>query len=137
MSDKTYTTASGKVLTEADFDAIADEVEHAEFDVEIRTQRRRGRPAMGSTPAEVVAVLPNPELQTEPETGRAPSGFTSMSAKVSDDHRALKPEQGSFRFSRVGHRSVRCANGSLSASPLVRDFRMWRRVDPYRLRSAT
>ena len=30
MGDKTYTTASGKVLTEADLDAVADGVEHAE-----------------------------------------------------------------------------------------------------------
>ncbi len=63
MGDKTYTTASGRVLTEADLDAIADEVEHAEFDVDVLKQRRRGRPSMGSAPAEVVPVRIDPELR--------------------------------------------------------------------------
>lgn len=31
---KTYTTAAGRTLTDNDLDAIAEEVEHAEYDVE-------------------------------------------------------------------------------------------------------
>lgn len=71
MGDKTYATASGKVLTEADLDAIADEVEHAEFDLEVLTQRRHGRPAMGSAPAEVVPVRIDPELKAALEARAA------------------------------------------------------------------
>ena len=63
MSDKTFTTATGKVLGEADLDRIADEVEHSEYDVEALKSRRRGRPAMGSGPAEVVPVRIDPELR--------------------------------------------------------------------------
>ena len=49
---KTYTTAAGRVLTDDDLDAIATEVEHAEYDVEDLKTRRRGRPRLGSAPAE-------------------------------------------------------------------------------------
>ena len=81
MGDKTYTTASGKVLTEADLDAIADEVEHAEFDVQMLTQRRRGRPAMGSAPAEVVPVRIDPELKAALEA-RAAADRSSTSEVI-------------------------------------------------------
>ena len=63
MSGKTFTTATGKVLSEADLDRIADEVEHTDDDVEVLKSRRRGRPAMGSAPAEVVPVRIDPELR--------------------------------------------------------------------------
>ena len=37
---KTYRTKSGKALTEADLDAMAEEVEHAEYDIDdIKTRR--------------------------------------------------------------------------------------------------
>ena len=78
MGDKTYTTASGKVLTESDLDAIADEVEHAEFDVRVLTQRRRGRPAMGSAQAAVVPVRIDPELRAALEA-RAAADHSSTS----------------------------------------------------------
>lgn len=61
---KTYTTASGRVLTGEDLDAIAEEVEHADYDVEQLKARRRGRPRMGSAPAEVVPVRLDPELKS-------------------------------------------------------------------------
>jgi len=77
MDDKTYTTASGKVLTEADLDAIADEVEHAEFDVEILMRRHRGRPAMGSAPAEVVPVRIDPELKAALEARAVADGSST------------------------------------------------------------
>lgn len=63
MSDKTYTTGAGAVLTDADIAVIADEVEHADYDVEELLGRRRGRPAMGSGPAAVVPVRIDPELK--------------------------------------------------------------------------
>ena len=60
---KTYRTASGRDLTEGDLDAIAAEVEHGVFDVAILKSRRRGRPMIGSAPAEVVPVRIDPELK--------------------------------------------------------------------------
>ncbi|MFV0308784.1 MAG: CopG family ribbon-helix-helix protein [Desertimonas sp.] len=60
---KTYTTATGRVLTDDDLDAIAEEVEHADYDVEELKSRRRGRPLLGSAPAEVVPVRLDPELK--------------------------------------------------------------------------
>ena len=60
---KTYTTATGRQLTDADIDAIADEVEHREYDTETLKTRRRGRPLLGSGPAAVVAVRLDPEAR--------------------------------------------------------------------------
>lgn len=61
---KTYTTATGRVLTDDDLDAIAEEVEHADYDVEELKTRHRGRPLIGSAPAEVVPVRLDPELKS-------------------------------------------------------------------------
>lgn len=61
---KTYTTATGRVLTDDDLDAIAEEVEHADYDVEELKTRRRGRPLIGSAPAEIVPVRLDPELKS-------------------------------------------------------------------------
>jgi len=60
---KTYKTPGGQVLTDADLDAIAEEVEHTEYDVEQLRVRRRGRPLLGSAPAAVVPVRLDPELK--------------------------------------------------------------------------
>jgi hypothetical protein len=60
---KTYRTPGGRNLTDADIDAIADEVEQKDYDVEALEARRRGRPLMGSAPAEVVPVRLEPELK--------------------------------------------------------------------------
>ena len=51
------------ILTEADLDAIAEEVETSDYDIAALRNRRRGRPAMGSGPAEVVPVRIDPELR--------------------------------------------------------------------------
>ncbi|MGI8792482.1 MAG: hypothetical protein ACR2H3_04805 [Acidimicrobiales bacterium] len=51
---RTYRTAAGRSLAADDFDIIAEEVEHTEFDVEEVRTRRRGRRLLGSAPAEVV-----------------------------------------------------------------------------------
>ncbi len=64
MTDrKIQRTASGRVLTEDDLDAIATQVETGVFDVEVLRSRRRGRPMMGTAPAEVVPVRIDPELK--------------------------------------------------------------------------
>ena len=57
------TTKTGRALTDTDLDAIAEEVESTDFDVEALKIRRRGRPAMGSGPADVVPVRIDPELK--------------------------------------------------------------------------
>ncbi|MBK5221729.1 MAG: CopG family transcriptional regulator [Acidimicrobiia bacterium] len=62
--EQTYTTPAGRVLTDADLDAISNEVEHADYDVEELKTRRRGRPLLGSAPAEVVPVRLDPELKS-------------------------------------------------------------------------
>lgn len=60
---KTYRTKSERKLTDADVEAIADEVERADYDVVELKRRRRGRPMLGSAPADVVPVRLDPELR--------------------------------------------------------------------------
>jgi uncharacterized protein (DUF4415 family) len=60
---KTYRTKSGRLLDDNDLDSISDEVESATYDVEALKSRRRGRPTMGSGPANVVPVRLDPELR--------------------------------------------------------------------------
>jgi hypothetical protein len=60
---KTYTTTSGRQLTDSDIDAIANHVAAKDYDVEALKTRRRGRPPMGAGPAEVVPVRIDPELR--------------------------------------------------------------------------
>ena len=60
---KTYTTQSGKRLTDAEIEAIAEDIEATTYDIEALKTRRRGRPAMGTGPAEVVPVRLDPELR--------------------------------------------------------------------------
>ena len=43
-----YTTETGRILTDADVDVIAAEIESSEYEVEALKTRRRDRPAMGS-----------------------------------------------------------------------------------------
>ena len=82
MTDpKTYRTASGRELTNADLDAIADEVEVLSFDVESLKTRRRGRPMLGSGPAEVVPVRIDPELKAAIDA-RAAADDTTLSEVI-------------------------------------------------------
>ena len=60
---KSYTTASGQELTDADIDAISDEVAGKDYDVEALKTRRRGRPPIGAGPADVVPVRIDPEMR--------------------------------------------------------------------------
>lgn len=65
--EKTYRTKTGKVLTDADVEALSREVE-GDYDVEALKARRRGRPSMGSAAADVVPVRLDPELKEAVET---------------------------------------------------------------------
>ena len=76
MTRKTK-TKTGRTLTDADLDALADEVESADYDIEELKSRRRGRPAMGSGPAEVVPVRIDPELKAEIEARAAADDTTT------------------------------------------------------------
>ena len=53
-------TATGRVLTDEEIDAIADDVAVRDFDVE--AIRRRGRPALGPTPSRLVPVRLDSDL---------------------------------------------------------------------------
>lgn len=81
MTDqKTYKTRTGKVLTDADIEAIADEVEQRDYDVEVLMTRRRGRgrPMIGDAPSEVVPVRLDPALRQAVEA-RAEADHTTAS----------------------------------------------------------
>ncbi len=73
-----HTTKTGRIITDDELDAIADEVEATDYAVEALKARRRGRPAMGSGPAEVVPVRIDPELRAAIEA-RAEADHTSTS----------------------------------------------------------
>lgn len=86
MTDKTYLTKSGKSLTDADIDATANEVAAADYDMDSLKARRRGRPLLGSAPAEVVPVRLDPELRAAIEA-RADADHTNSSEII---RRALR-----------------------------------------------
>jgi uncharacterized protein (DUF4415 family) len=77
----THKTKTGRVLSDADIDALADEVESTNYDVEQLKARRRGRPPMGSAPAEVVPVRIDPELKAAIEA-RAAADQTTTSEVI-------------------------------------------------------
>ena len=77
----THKTKTGRSLTDADIDALADEVETADYDLEVLKSRRRGRPSMGSGPAEVVPVRIDPELKAAIEA-RANADDTKTSEVI-------------------------------------------------------
>jgi len=63
MTDSsTRRTDSGRTLTDEDLEALATEVAEKDYDVDALKTRRRGRPPMGSGPADVVPVRIDPEL---------------------------------------------------------------------------
>jgi len=63
MTDpSTRRTDSGRALTDEDLEALATEVVEKNYDVDVLKTRRRGRPPMGSGPADVVPVRIDPEL---------------------------------------------------------------------------
>lgn len=86
MTDNTYRTETGKVLTDADIEALAEEVATAEYDIEVLKRRTRGRPLLGSAPAEVVPVRLDPDLRAAVEA-RAEADDTNSSEVI---RRALR-----------------------------------------------
>ena len=74
-------TRTGRMLTDDELDALAEEVEVADYDVEVLKGRRRGRRAMGSGPAEVVPVRIDPELKAAIEA-RAEADQTTASELI-------------------------------------------------------
>ena len=84
----TYETRTGRILTKEDLDALADEVAASDYDVEALRTRRRGRPAMGSGPAEVVPVRIDPELRAA-VTARAESDGTTTSEIIREALRSF------------------------------------------------
>jgi hypothetical protein len=75
---KTHRTRSGRTLTDEEIDALSKEVAEADYDVEALKIRRRGRPSMGSGPADVVPVRIDPELRAAIEA-RAETEHTTTS----------------------------------------------------------
>jgi CRISPR-associated endonuclease/helicase Cas3 len=69
------------VLSAEDLEAVSVEVESAEYDVEELKTRRRGRPAMGSSPTEVAPVRLDTELR-EAVDARADSDKTTSSEVI-------------------------------------------------------
>ena len=55
-----YITPSGRHMSEAEIETLADDVASQNFDIE--AIRRRGRPTLGSSPARLVPVRLNLEL---------------------------------------------------------------------------
>lgn len=86
-TNKTYLTKSGRRLTGADLDALADEVEHTDYPIE-QLKPRRGRPPLGSGPSEVVPVRLDPELR-EAVNARADADETSTSEIIRQALRAF------------------------------------------------
>jgi hypothetical protein len=82
---KIYRTKTGRELTDADIEAAATEVEETDYDVAV-LKARRGRPLLGSAPAEVVPVRLDPELREAIEQ-RAETEATTTSDVI---RRALR-----------------------------------------------
>ena len=61
-ADQTYRTKTGKVLTDSDIEALADEIE-GDYDVAALKTRRRGQPSMRPAAAEVVPARLDAELK--------------------------------------------------------------------------
>src|SRR3546814_1698487 len=79
-TSRTYTTKTGRELTDSDIEKLADEAEQG-YDVDDLRRRRRGRPMLGSAPAEVVPVRFDPELKQAVED-RARDDETPVSARI-------------------------------------------------------
>ena len=75
--DGNYRTKTGRELTDADVEAIAADVERADYDVQELKARRRGRPLLGSAPAEVVPVRLDPELRRALEDRASAEAITA------------------------------------------------------------
>jgi len=77
-NSKILRTRRGRTLTDRDINVMATEVVEADYDVNVLETRRRGRPPMGSGPADVVPVRIDPELRSAMEA-RAEADQTTTS----------------------------------------------------------
>ena len=78
MTDpKTRRTRGGRTLTDDELEALATEVEETDYDVDALKTRRRGRPSLGSGPADVVPVRIDPELRAAIEAQAEAEGTTT------------------------------------------------------------
>lgn len=79
MSKKTYGhTRSGKPITDADVQRLAEEAERGyDLDAVIARRSKRGRPALGSAPASVESVRLDPELRDQLAARARADGTTS------------------------------------------------------------
>jgi len=78
MTDpKNRRTRGGRTLTDDELEALATEVEETDYDVDVLKTRRRGRPSMGSGPADVVPVRIDPELRAAIEARAEAEGTTT------------------------------------------------------------
>lgn len=74
----THRTRSGRTLTDEEIDALSTEVTETDYDLDALKTRRRGRPSMGSGPADVVPVRIDPDLRAAIEA-RAEAEDTTTS----------------------------------------------------------
>lgn len=82
------TTRSGEVLTDADFERLADEAEATTYDVEaILARRRVGRPPLGDTPSRVLQVRLDEETRRKLDE-HAETNKTTPSSVARDAIRA-------------------------------------------------
>lgn len=82
MTDpKTHQARSRRALGDDEIEALATEVEEAEYDLETLRKRRRGRPSVGSGPADVLPVRIDPELRAAIEA-RAEAEHTTTSELI-------------------------------------------------------
>jgi uncharacterized protein (DUF4415 family) len=75
---KTHRTKTSRILTDEEIEALATEVEENDYDIDELKTRRRGRPPIGSGPADVVPVRIDPELKAAIEA-RAEADQTTTS----------------------------------------------------------
>lgn len=74
---ETRRTRGGRTLTDDELEVLATEVEDTDYDVDALKTRRRGRPPMGSGPADVVPVRIDPELRAAIEAQAEAEGTTT------------------------------------------------------------
>jgi hypothetical protein len=86
----TYRTKTGRILTDADIQALADEAERG-YPTE-KLARRRGRPRMGSAPAVVVPVRLHADFHAAMRA-QATVESTSLSELVRDALRAYLADE--------------------------------------------